>query len=342
MRVVTTAGMVMLLLAREAGGQTPPALGDVTRLVAPGDQLLVLTTEGGEVVGRAETLTTASLGIRTTAGLISVPSARIGRIVVKDSVKNGLWIGTAAGAAAGLVGGLFVNSLCMNESASCPGIVLLFTSMGAGAGAALGAGIDGLRHRTVFDALRGVPGELLPHAAVNFAFSRSTPWGMAAVNGPPSLGASWGMRHSSNFGLEVEANRTVGQATRLLSCTTAPATTAGRQGCVGEGRQGLADTTAVAAKVQYYVSKARVQPYLSGGFGVHQSSVWRTEVAPRFRTPDTFLRQSLSRELGLAWVAGAGARVVLTDRISLRPDLTVYRAAGWSHLRAGVGVSVSW
>jgi hypothetical protein len=303
-RFVITAALVTLLLARTATAQTAPALGDVSRVLRPGDHIVVLTEDGTRISGEAETLSAAALGVRTRAGLRTIPAERIGRLVVKDSLENGMLIGLATGASVGLVGGLFVNLICENETGGCPGAVLMLTAMGAGAGAAAGAGIDGLLHRTVFDALPGVRGEFLPHVAVDLAATRTTPWGMGAVTGPPSVGLSWGMQHTSNFGLEFDVNRTVGQSTRMVSCATAPATTSSRIGCTGEGRQGLEDATTLAGKVQYFFSRSRVQPYIAGGLGVRHSTVWRTEVTPRFRTPDTLLRESLSREVGLALVAG--------------------------------------
>jgi outer membrane protein W len=341
-RFVTAAALVSLLLARPAAAQTPPALGDVSRVVRPGDHIVVLTADGTRISGQAETLTAAALGVRTRAGLQTIPAERIGRLVVKDSLKNGVLIGTATGASVGLVSGLFINLICESESGGCPGAVLMLTAMGAGAGAVAGAGIDGLLHRTVFDALPGVRGEFLPHVAVGLATTRTTPWGIGAVNGPPSVGLSWGMQHTSNFGLELDINRTIGDSTRTLSCATAPATTSSRLGCTGEGRQGLEDATTVSGKLQYFFSRSRVQPYIAGGVGIHHSTVWRTQVTPRFRTPDTELREYLSTDVGLAWVGGAGARIGLTERVWLRPDVTVYKAADWTHLRAGVGVGVSW
>ena len=339
---VTTAALLTLLLARSTSAQTPPALGDVSRVLRPGDHIVVLTADGTRISGQAETLTAAALGVRARAGLHTIPAERIGRLVVKDSLRNGVLIGTATGATVGLVGGLFINLICSSETSGCPGAILMLTAMGAGAGAVAGAGVDGLLHRTVFDALPGVRGEFLPHFAANLATTRTTPWGMSAVNGPPSVGVSWGMLHTSNVGFEFDINRTIGESTRTVSCATAPAATSSRSGCSGEGRQGLEEATTLSGKVQYFFSRSRVQPYVAGGVGLQHSTTWRSQVTPRFRTPDTELREWLSTHVGLAWVGGAGARVAVTDRVSIRPDVTLYKAEGWTHLRAGVGVGVSW
>jgi hypothetical protein len=96
---------VLLLLARTAAAQTaPPALPAMDSEVRTGETLLVLTTAGVQVSGRLRSLTPDALALETRHGVETLPANRIGRIIKKDSIRNGLWIGLASGAAAGLTG----------------------------------------------------------------------------------------------------------------------------------------------------------------------------------------------------------------------------------------------
>jgi opacity protein-like surface antigen len=342
MRHVTAATLGLTLLVRTAAAQTAPsAITGLEGEIRLGEKVAVMTSDGTTVSGPLRALTADSLSLETRNGLETLPADRIGRIVSKDSVRNGLWIGLGVGAAAGLAGGLLVNAICVNETGGCLGTVFGLTAIGAAAGAGIGAGADGLRHRTVFDAMPDMPREYAPHVAVNLALGQSETRGRG-MTGPPSAGAAWGMRHSSGFGLEFDVNHTFGGSTRMISCADAPSTAPSLEGCVGEGRQGIQDTTIGSAKVQYFFSNSRVQPYVSGGVGIYQSSAWISAVAPRFLSGEPSLNESLSRRRGVAVVAGGGARIALTRQMSLRPDITIYKADDWTHVRAGLGLGVGW
>jgi hypothetical protein len=166
--------LVLIVLARTTAAQTAqPSLAALAAEVPTGEKIVVVTTDGAKISGRLRTLTTDALALDTRHGLETLPATRIDRIVVKDSVRNGFWIGLGIGAAAGLAGGLLVNAICVNETGSCPGTVLGLTAIGAAAGAGIGAGADGLRHRTVFNTMAHVPAENAPHVAVNPALGQS-------------------------------------------------------------------------------------------------------------------------------------------------------------------------
>lgn len=122
MKGITLAAIV-LLIGRVAAAQTPPpTLEGLVREVNVDEKLLVTTADGAQVSGRLRSLTVESVELDTVKGRETIPSARIGRIVVKDPVSDGLGIGLAAGAGAGLAGGMALNAICVNESGACLGI----------------------------------------------------------------------------------------------------------------------------------------------------------------------------------------------------------------------------
>ncbi len=338
-----TIGLVLALVTRTAAAQTegppPPNLAGEIR---GGDKVILVTSEGTTVTGRVQAVTATTVSLDTSRGIETIPISRIGRVVVKDSIRNGLWIGLGAGASAGLAGGLMLNAICSNESGACPSAVVVLAALGAAAGAGIGAGMDGLRHRTVYDIMPDLAREYVPHVALNVAAGRSLTGGLG-VNGPGSGGGAWGIRHLSGVGLELEGNRTLGRSTRLVSCANAPSTVASAAGCVGEGLEGIQDTTVASAKIQYFFPGRRAQPYLSGGLAMYQASVWRSSVIePPFFSREPRLSETLSRRRGMAAVAGGGVRIALTRHASLRPDVTVYKADGWTYVRAGTGIAVGW
>ena len=340
--VMKISGLILLgllLSAAVASGQPgQPPLAFLQDEIRPGETLLITTSNGTRMTGRLRTLPAASLTIQTADGPRTLPADQVQRIVVKDSIRNGLLIGLGTGAAVGATGGLLVNAICVNESGACPGTVLLLAGIGAAAGAGIGAGVDGLRHQTVLDFLPDVPHEFSPEIGLDLGVARSSMFG-ARLIGPPSLGAGWLIRHTSGFGLALDVTRTVGRATHSVSCAD------GREQasiahCVG-GDDGVVDTTIAAAKAQYYFTRSRVQPYVSGGAALYQDSMLVVNTVQPFPDRPPFARQSLGRHHGIALVAGGGMRVG-GRHASVRPDVTFYKSGAWTHVRASVGVAFGW
>jgi hypothetical protein len=335
--------IVLVLLGTVPAAAGQPTVADVPDKPRPGEKITVTTTDGSQVTGRLLSLSPASLGIMSDGGQRTVPASQVTRVVVKDPIRNGLLIGAAAGAGAGLAGGLAVNAICVNETGACPGAVALLAGIGAAAGAAIGAGLDGLRHRVAFDAVPGVPGEYAPEFIASAGAGRSA-GGIAAGSGfagPPNVGVAWAMRHTSGFGFTLDASRTVGRATHRVSCADAPSDVPVAN-CVGDGEQGVVDTTTASATAQYYFSRSRVQPYVSGGAAVYQDSLAGVRTVQTPWMPRPVALQSLERSKGVAFAAGGGARIVLTDHLALHPAMTLYKADNWTHVRASVGAGVGW
>ena len=156
-----------------------------------------------------------------------------------------------------------------------------------------------------------------------------------------ALGAGWFIQHTSGFGLALDATRTVGRATHTVSCANVSHQQAPIANCVGDGEEGVVDTTIATAKAQYYFRRSRVQPYVSGGAALYQDSLLIVNNVQPFPNRPPFALQSLGRHRGMAVVAGGGLRV--GGRLaSLRPDVTLYKSGRWTHVRASVGAAFGW
>lgn len=343
-RTISSMTLAVVLLAGGAAAQPAQPTHAVLfqeNEVRPGEKVRVTTTDGSVVSGRLLTLTAAAITIDTRNGAQVLPSNRVARLVVKDSVRNGALIGLVAGAAAGLAGGAAINAICVNETGGCPGTILLLTAIGALGGAGIGAGIDGLRHRTLFDSMPQVPGEYSPELMVNVGFGRSGTLGRATT-GPPSAGLSWAMRHSSGFGLALDANRTFAQSVRTVPCANARTTLGSVKNCVGEAREGVEGTTTASAVAQYYFARSHVQPYASAGVALYQQLLLAAETVQPFRPELPFALQTSHRVTGVALVAGGGVRIAFGRHGSIRPDISLYKGERWTHVRVSVGAGVGW
>lgn len=329
-------------VAPPAFAQTP----DLVRTAGPeleaGDKVDVLTKAGEKHTGRVRTLTDRSLALDTADGLVDLVPAEVGRVVIKDSITNGLLIGLGAGAAGGALLAFFYNALCETENcgAEALGIAALWTGVGAG----IGAGIDGLVHETVFDVVPDVPGELSPEMVAYFGGSRTSTYLGTTFRdgGRSSFGAAWGVHPERGIGVELEFSRTFGDASRLVPCTELEGI-GDLSGCQGGGRRGIAETTLGSAKVQYFFSKGRAQPYVSAGMAVYSQKFWHSWMYPeRFPDGDLVVFEGSGQTNGLAFVGGGGVRIPLGRRFSLKPDVTIYAGNNWTHVRVGAGAGFGW
>lgn len=342
MKLTGSSLLGSLLFASFAYAQPPEAtLASVANEIREGEALLVTTSDGARISGRMISVTAASLSLDTSQGPRTLRAGDVRRIVVKDSIRNGLLIGLGSGAAAGAAGGLLINAICVNETGACPGTVLLLTAIGGAAGAGIGAGLDGLRHRTVLDLIPAEPGELSPEIGAAVGIGRSRASGPALI-GSPSIGAGWLIRHTSGLALAIDANRTVGRATHTVACASTGGDGESLQDCVGQGQQGVVDTTIATAAVQYYFTRSRVQPYVSGGAALYQDSLLVVRTARSIPNRPAVAFESLGRHRGVALVGGAGARLAVTPRVALRPEVTIFQGAQWTHVRASVGAAFGW
>lgn len=326
----------MLIMAGDVAAQAPTQPSVLS--VRAGERVLVTMTDGSQVLGRVWAVAPDGLRLDTPGGTQVIPVDRIARLVVKDSLDNGLLVGLGTGAGAGFSLGMTVNMICAGEGSNCPGAVVLLTAMGAAIGGAVGVGIDGIRQRVVLDRIDG-PGELVPEVRAHVAFARSRTSNVKVV-GPASAGASWSIRHTtSRWGVELEADRTLRSTTRLFECPDIPLEI---EGC-GVAREGIQDLTIGSAKVQYFLRQGRVQPYLGGGLMIYQLSQLDADVRTPFRGGgQRFVVEALSRRRSVGVVAEAGARVQITSRLAVLPDITFYRANDIEQWRGSLGVGYRW
>ena len=141
--------------------------------------------------------------------------------------------------------------------------------------------------------------------------------------------------------MALDATRTVGRATHTVSCADASRKLAPIAECVGDGKEGVVDTTIATAKAQYYFTRSRVQPYVSGGAAIYQDSLLMVKNVQPFPNRPPFALQALGRYRGMALVAGGGVRIGGRNA-SLRPDVTLYKSGRWTHVRGSVGVTFGW
>jgi hypothetical protein len=73
--------------------------------------------------------------------------------------------------------------------------------------------------------------------------------------------------------------------------------------------------TGIFGSVLYHFSNGRTRPFVLGSVGLLRSDV--TQTFPVNGTPTVFT----SRDSNFAWGGGGGAKILLTSRLSLRPQL---------------------
>ena len=215
-----------------------------------GDTVVISTLDGQSLQGRLASLSPAEITVLTRDGRReTLSAARVGRIVVKDPIRNGLIIGAGVGLAAGIAGAELVNTICENETGACPSVFFILGGIGAAAGAAIGAGIDGVRQRVALDLTPALPSEYSPEVFANMG------GGLFATRGrrqpsSPSIGGSWLIRHSSGLALELDATRGLIRMNRAVPCVNSDGSRSGSvQGaCVGSGEEGVSGTTTGAVK----------------------------------------------------------------------------------------------
>jgi opacity protein-like surface antigen len=326
--------------------QQPPPAVDVSALakkLTANDRLVVLDADGRRIDGRFAAITASELTLIGPTGRqnpIALP--RISRIVREDSKKNGLLIGLAAGLGAGLVGGWMMNSVCENETGGCPEFFFILGSIGAASGAGIGAAADGMRKQVIYSA-RTAPvdepaalGLFSPEVGANVGGGHATAFG-AGMTMPVSIGASWSFRQKTGLGVRFDASQTLTESRHVVECVPDQS---GR--CVGSGEEGVNKIFIGTAQIQYFFPVlGRVQPYIGGGAGVHNSNVERAFPVMLFGRAIAVDSAPVS-STHAAMVVSGGTRIALTKSLSIDPSILFIDARDLTGVRASLGVAYAW
>jgi opacity protein-like surface antigen len=142
----------------------------------------------------------------------------------------------------------------------------------------------------------------------------------------------------SRVGIELEVNHTFGLTAEPAWC--------GDRVCVGEARQGVLSATLASANVLYeFGEPRRARPYVTGGIG----ALWSRSVSSILTVRDDIgvFTERVNRNVGLALNVGAGLRVAVSRRFSIRPEIRIYDASARSRqnltiVRSSVNAAVRW
>jgi len=95
-----------------------------------------------------------------------------------------------------------------------------------------------------------------------------------------------------------------------------------------------------SAKTIYYFSRLRIQPFVSGGITVFDSTIAQPRVV--IHGGDAFLNQMSAHVKHLAVSTGVGLRVPLARSVSLRPEIVHVASSNRSLTRASLGIGYAW
>jgi hypothetical protein len=345
---VVVLGMLFLPI-----GANAQDFSELPSLVAPGDSLAVLAVGGEEVQGRLVAMTRESLTLDIGGSRVTIAARTTARIHKRDSTKNGMLIGAIAGGAIGVVSGGLLYAICVNETSNCGATIPLVAGLGAGTGALIGVGLDGLRHKTVFS---GQPDMRFQHEATSEMFG-NVAWGRVdshgSANATPQMGAGWGAHFANGLGVEFDVVRSAGESRQTVSCVKLQYDA--NSPCLGEGAHSLQSVTIASAKLSYaFMRDARIQPFVTAGAGWATYRQTRSVAyQPNSRTfgiydptkPILIADQSGFGDDGLVGTFGGGVRVPLSRSLALRTEVTVYpltTAAQAGLIRGSVGLGYRW
>ena len=133
-----------LLICRAVPLAAQESFARVQELLRPGDLVFVMDDTGAEIRGRIFEVTPTTLRLDVHGVQRELSAARIWEVTRPDSLRNGTLIGLTVGAAIGGIGGGTLASLLRNEGHDPLGPFLFLLGIGAGGGAAIGAGFDAL------------------------------------------------------------------------------------------------------------------------------------------------------------------------------------------------------
>jgi hypothetical protein len=165
----------------------------------------------------------------------------------------------------------------------------------------------------------------------------------ATYGNVPNISGGVALVHRSGWGLEVEANRSMGLTPKSSPCGIViegrPAS------CIGDAHDGVESALVASAGVRYQFGSGRIQPYLTAALGIlHSRSVWSTAsvVGPR-----VILTEEHVRDTGIGPDLGAGLRFRMGRRLSLSPEVRWLDASVRSRLnlavtRLALRTAVTW
>ena len=133
----------------------------------------------------------------------------------------------------------------------------------------------------------------------------------------PNIVVGVGFDLSERVQIEFEVNDTVGLTPEPVACG-APSGVV----CVGTAREGFERARIAMGNVLYFFSNGRNQPYVSGGVG----ALWTKgfgSITFAGHQPWRIVEQPF-QDRGLAWHVGAGVRLGVTRRVSVRPEFRIY------------------
>ena len=154
--------------------------------------------------------------------------------------------------------------------------------------------------------------------------------------GGANFGGGVGLRLDSKTGIEMEFNRMVSLKLRPAPCPTLE--------CDGSALVGVRSAVLFSANGLYHFSVSRVQPYVVGGIGVlHTERADSIGVGSGTRLT---ISQTEHRDNGLSVSFGAGLKVFLTPKVSLRPEFRLYTDVksreNLNIFRTSIGLGYHW
>jgi len=141
----------VLTFAAAAPAAAQDSFASVQDRLRPGDTVVIVDDGGVETRAKVLSVGVSELRVSSDGHERVWREENTWRIARHgDSVRNGMMWGAVAGAGAGVVGGLALASLLMNEGHDSAGPFLFVVGAGALSGAGIGAGFDALiRGRTL-------------------------------------------------------------------------------------------------------------------------------------------------------------------------------------------------
>jgi hypothetical protein len=336
--------LVANLVAGPAGAQPATTDQPGPESVRPGDHVIVIQHDLTRTAGKVLRIEESALVLAAPDGERQIPGATIGRITERDSLRNGTLIGLAIGSGLGIVSGAFVNLICESEAGGCAGAVVAVSLIGVAGGATIGAGIDALWQPTRYlnePVLNGVrtrmPSESFDDLVVRVHRTVSRETAARSVD----LGLAWNHISRSGVGFEIGGSGSVSRSFSFVECVREYWPPDVVHPCLGTGEEGRVGVASTSARLHYYFSVPRVQPFVGAGL-VYRLEQERYAYVARNRdgSPEVVRGQNYQQLAGI--VGEAGARVSLSPRFLLRPAVTFDVAGEGDLVSASVGVGYEW
>ena len=142
-----------------------------------------------------------------------------------------------------------------------------------------------------------------------------------------------------------EINRTFGLSPKPAECGAILDRTGQPLPCIGSARNGLSSATAGSITAAYYFGKKRVQPYLIGGISFMNAKQHSAAFAVHKGYVE--IDETSNSSTGMGPTFGAGLRVSISRRLSIRPEVrfsdgTCMSSLNLSQWRISVGAAYGW